>query len=180
MVFHDLNSPLSAEYLFYRSAGYMPNGDVSNGITFESVGAALKLHGQPCETEWPYQPTEPKPWISPAITKVWTAESRMGTDSWIKAVDQLIATETPFVLAVRLTGGFMNVAGPLYAIPSAGQGFGGHAVLVVGVGSDTAGETYLLIRNSWGAGWGDEGHAWLPMKYLSDKLLGFCHLAPVA
>jgi hypothetical protein len=180
MVLHNLDNPLSAEYLFYKSAGDMPNRDVSNGVTFESLGTALKLHGQPRETEWPYQSVEPKPWIPPDITTVWAAESRMGTDTWIKAFDQIIITGAPFVLAVRLTGDFMNVTGPAYVIPSGGQGFGGHAVLVVGVGSDAVGETYLLIRNSWGAGWGDGGHAWLPIKYLSDKLLGFCDLAQVA
>lgn len=36
---------------------------------------------------------------------------------------------------------------------------GGHAVAVVGY-DDRAGA--LLLRNSWGADWGDQGHAWLP------------------
>lgn len=179
MVFHELDHSLSAEYLFYKSAEYMPNGNVSNGITFESLGFALELHGQPRETEWPYQSTEPRPWTPPAITKVWMAKSKAKSGSCIKAVNQLIATGLPFVLVIRLTDGFINVGGPMYAIPSAGHGFGGHAVLAIGVGSDAVGDEHLLIRNSWGAGWGGEGHAWLPMKYLSDKLLGFCDLAAV-
>jgi C1A family cysteine protease len=53
---------------------------------------------------------------------------------------------------------------------------GGHAVVVAGY-NDTikikntgagAAETTgaLLIRNSWGTGWGDGGYGWLPYEYV--------------
>ena len=40
-----------------------------------------------------------------------------------------------------------------------------HAVLVVGA-DDVAGSRHLLIRNSWGGGWGSGGYGWLPVAYL--------------
>ena len=52
---------------------------------------------------------------------------------------------------------------------------GGHAVMVVGyndglkikhTGASTATTGALLIRNSWGTGWGDAGYGWLPYEYV--------------
>ncbi|MGD8238756.1 MAG: C1 family peptidase [Armatimonadota bacterium] len=40
---------------------------------------------------------------------------------------------------------------------------GGHAVVAVGY-DDSQGA--LLIRNSWGTGWGVEGYGWLPYEYV--------------
>jgi hypothetical protein len=46
---------------------------------------------------------------------------------------------------------------------------GGHAILAVGY-NDTkkigASKGALLIRNSWGTGWGDAGYGWLPYDYV--------------
>jgi len=65
--------------------------------------------------------------------------------------------------------------------PTAGeQVVGGHAVLAVGY-NDTlqikntntgavATTGALLIRNSWGAGWGDGGYGWLPYDYVLKGL----------
>lgn len=48
-------------------------------------------------------------------------------------------------------------------MPSDGdEPLGGHAVLVVGY--DDARGVYI-IRNSWGAGWGDQGYFYLPYEY---------------
>ena len=52
---------------------------------------------------------------------------------------------------------------------------GGHAVLAVGYDDDrpcvnglngTNGKGALLIRNSWGQGWGQNGYGWLPYDYI--------------
>lgn len=57
---------------------------------------------------------------------------------------------------------------------------GGHAIAAVGYddgmkikntyknGVETTGA--LLIRNSWGTGWGDEGYGWLPYEYVKNGL----------
>jgi C1A family cysteine protease len=55
----------------------------------------------------------------------------------------------------------------------------GHAVVAVGYdddrrivntacGTETTGA--IMIRNSWGAAWGDKGYGWLPYKYVINRL----------
>jgi C1A family cysteine protease len=55
----------------------------------------------------------------------------------------------------------------------------GHAIVAVGYDNDMVikntlcnheNKGALLIRNSWGVGWGDKGYGWLPYRYVRDKL----------
>ena len=45
---------------------------------------------------------------------------------------------------------------------------GGHAVLAVGFDDD---ERKFIVRNSWGAAWGDSGYCYMPYAYLLDDNL---------
>jgi C1A family cysteine protease len=50
---------------------------------------------------------------------------------------------------------------------------GGHAVMAVGYNDNIGkwnGGGALLIRNSWGKGWGHEGYGWLPYEYVLKSL----------
>lgn len=50
--------------------------------------------------------------------------------------------------------------------PPDGDVEAGHAVALVGFQRDATGLEFR-VRNSWGAGWGDGGEAWLPAEWLS-------------
>ena len=45
---------------------------------------------------------------------------------------------------------------------------GGHAVMAVGYNDDT---NYFIVRNSWGAAWGDRGYFRMPYAYLTNTSL---------
>ena len=50
---------------------------------------------------------------------------------------------------------------------------GGHAVVAVGYDDTrTIGDEQgaLLIRNSWGVGWGEKGYGWLPYRYVAEQV----------
>ncbi|WP_082993210.1 C1 family peptidase [Mycobacterium sp. 1245111.1] len=67
-------------------------------------------------------------------------------------------------------------------LPKKGESVvGGHAVLAVGY-SDA--KSHVIVRNSWGASWGDQGYFYMPYQYLTGSkvssdtsLVSHAHLA---
>lgn len=169
---HALDHHLSAEYLFYHGTQQMPLKDPGDGLTFEVAHSALIANGQPSELEWPYQLSMPDPWLPPPVKKLWFGE--LSGFTTVASIFDVLAQGAPVVLGVRIVAGFLNVQTPPHVIDPSGPGAGGHAVLAVGIGrrSSAANDDLLLIRNSWGPLWGEGGYAWLPVEYLSDKLIG--------
>lgn len=170
---HELAHPLSAEFLFYAGFKRAPHLNVAGGLTFGAADDALRNDGQPNEVEWAYQAETPNPWSPPSVTKIWYG----GLDPRVvdaTGVVEALRAGTPVVLGVRLVPGFGRVQGAPYIIDGSGMPAGGHAVLGVGLGASIGGGAtdLVLIRNSWGFRWGFGGHAWLPLTYLNDKLIG--------
>jgi C1A family cysteine protease len=90
------------------------------------------------------------------------------------AFDQIIAAlgqGRPIVLGLVITDAFWrpDVSGRIPDL-SPDTERAGHAVLAVGHGTNADGTPSLLIRNSWGVGWGLGGHAWLSRTYVERQL----------
>lgn len=170
--FHN-STPLSAEFLFFHAIQVATVGNLTDGITFEEVAVALADKGQPAENEWPYSLTQPNPWTPPTVTKIWRGNLHNGGADTSAAIAQLIMNGQPVILGIRISTAFLSPGQPNFTIPADGDGFGGHAILVVGLGRDPIGQLFFLIRNSWGPSWANGGHAWLSADYLSNKLIGF-------
>lgn len=138
----------------------------------EAAAAALADEGQPVESAWPYSSVHLDPWMPPPILsplyKTVMASSTLSFDGVVTAVHG----GTPVVLGLVITDAFYqpDAAGRiLIRTPDIERG--GHAVLAVGYGVDSiGGEASLLIRNSWGPGWGQGGYAWLPRAYVNRQL----------
>jgi hypothetical protein len=155
----------------------MPDKDVTKGLTFSAVAQALHVEGQPDETEWPYAPTHPNPWIPPPVSQRWFGSLVPATID-IPSIIQKLTANQPVILGIRVTSEFLAPAAP-YIVPAAGKGFGGHAVLAIGLAEHAAIGPLILVRNSWGPKWGENGCGWLCADYLTDKLIGYRVISPL-
>jgi len=176
----NLNHPLSAEYLLFQATKLMPGNSGLKGLSIQAVQSALRKHGQPHEDEWPYQMIESAPSLPPSVTTIWRADLALDPLQQASVIESQIKSGCPVILGIQLTSEFFDVQNTSYRIPSGGSGFGRHAVIAIGLGTDSgpSGDKFLLVRNSWGKRWALSGHAWLPMQYLADKLICFGTIVP--
>jgi len=162
---------LCVEYLFFYAVARTPGQNPHAGTTMVAAAAALADEGQPVETAWPYTAVQLSPWTVPPITlplhKTVMTPVTLSFDGVVATVDG----GTPVVLGLVITDAFFRPDGD-GRIPDRTSDIerGGHAVLAVGHGVDSRGEPSLLIRNSWGRGWGQGGHAWLTRAYVDRQL----------
>jgi C1A family cysteine protease len=158
------------------------------GAYLRATMAALRLFGTCPEEYWPYVVSDfdkdPPPFV-------WSFAENFQALSYYRLDPP--STPTPALLTqikAQLAAGLppmfgftvyasISQAARTGAIPfpvSSERVLGGHAILAVGYddakkitnqtpgGPETTGA--LLIRNSWGTGWGDQGYGWLPYDYV--------------
>lgn len=143
----------------------------TKGLTLAAVADALLTEGQPPEQAWPYTPQAVDPWTVPAISPPFhkaTLTPGQADFDWIVAA---LDAGRPVVLGLVITDAFYR-PDPAGIVDDGNAVIerGGHAVLAVGHGAATTGQSALLIRNSWGDLWGLNGHAWLPQTYVRRQL----------
>ena len=173
-------APLSCEFAFYaaqKRAGRPP----TSGALLSTMLDALRLDGQPDEKGWPYLaavPADHRLWTPPATVGPLYGRNgqRDGTDlsSILAALDR----DTPVLMLTMLSRSFFQPRGDGVVdpandeLPEPAQR---HAVVAVGHGT-VDGTPAILIRNSWGPGWGLEGHAWLTERFLAPHLFATANL----
>lgn len=176
---HSLGSQdhLSVEYLHYNSVQQMPKPEPEAGISLKEVSNALRSMGQPVEADWPYADPAAKPWLPPpGIGKVWHAELAY-TAGQLLRIEEMLQDRKPIIVNIELTAAFFLATKNNPVVPfMVEMGFGLHSALAVGLARNEE-KRLFLIRNSWGLGWGDDGHAWLHAAYLERHLHSIAHVA---
>jgi C1A family cysteine protease len=164
---------LCVEHLYYFGV-QKSHRNPNRGLNQASVVAALKEDGQPLEPEWAYSQTTPDAatWRPPTVKGPLYKTTLAFSPRVVNDVHALIRASIPVVLLVTVTTALYrpDAEGVVQTGPSDAT-TGRHALLAVGSGDTTAG-CYLLVRNSWGPTWGDQGHAWLPDSYVAANLRG--------
>lgn len=167
-------TPLSCEYAFFH-AQQRSGRRHDQGATLSAMLETLRLDGQPAESGWPYldaMPADPAHWTPPA--DVGPRFGRKGgpaapdLDPILEALD----SKKPVMLLSTLSRSFFAPASEGVVDPANDEKPDPslrHAIVAVGHGK-VASTNAILIRNSWGAGWGVDGHAWLTEKFLKPRL----------
>ncbi len=163
------------------------------GAYLRSTMGALTLFGVPPEEYWPYNvedfDVEP-PAFCYGFAQNYQAIKYYRLDPpGTSPVDLLNRIKTNLAAGLPSMFGFTVYSSISQAdntgkipYPTAGEKIeGGHAVAAVGYddalkiknsnkknGKETTGA--ILIRNSWGTGWGDAGYGWLPYDYVTKGL----------
>lgn len=171
---HKVAEILSPEYLYRAAAAVTPGWQPMRGLPVASGLAALAAPGQPREAHCPYLPTEPAevpPLIPAGSFALFTAP---GAETGV-SLSQLVASlqsGKPVGLVLKLSGTFYTPVDGVVTFPAPLAPTNAvHAVVAAGLGSDPVFGPCVLIRNSWGENWGDNGNAWIPTGYVQQHAL---------
>jgi len=161
------------------------------GAYLRSTMSALVLFGAPPERYWPYVvanfEVEPTAFVY-ALAQNYQAISYYRLDPpgtapavLLDRIKTYLAAGLPSMFGFTVYNSIGQDNTGKIPFPAAGdQVAGGHAIVAVGY-DDTlqiknnkpgsvATTGALLIRNSWGTGWGAQGYGWLPYQYVLSGL----------
>ncbi len=166
----------------HGNACRLEGGDANRSVSLRSVLSATVRCGIPPERHWPYsrlhlnrQPDA----FAYSFQRDFRRLCYLRLDSRQLASPDLLEQLKAFLSAgFSIAFGFpvCNSIGDTgqIALPNAADEIvGGQAVVAVGyddrlrIRSDKGA---LLVRNSWGPGWGESGYGWLPYSYVEQRL----------
>jgi len=148
------------------------------GASMRDIGRALSKFGVCDESLFPYVVSDfCKPMTPVAVNDA--LKNKIRTYSAISSLTDikncLALSQKPVLIGMNIYPSFETLRVSktgIVPLPSRSERLlGGHAVLVVGYNDDVSSPIRggsLIVRNSWGAGWGDKGYFYLPYSYLSS------------
>lgn len=149
-------------------AAHRTGGDPAVEATSVQLACeGLDAHRQALETAWPYgAPAYPaeRPDAAAAVA------NQRALPAWERIdppdagdIGDALASGRPVIVTFRFVPRAWFEPGGKVDAGAGATIAGGHAVLAVGVDSDSS----LIIKNSWGLGWGDGGYGFVTPRYIA-------------
>lgn len=170
----------------YKAARNLLGWKGDQGAYLRTTMKAMVLFGVPPELYWPYQTrrydVEPPAFCYAFAQSYKTLKyyrldpAGQATAKTLDLLKENLAANLPVMFGFTVYSSLPPVGDGKGEIPFPKRGDkveGGHAVVAVGyddrkkIGKETGA---ILIRNSWGTEWGDEGYGWLPYSYVLKGL----------
>ena len=156
------------ERVLENSVAEDSGAEIHDGIT------TLCKYGVCAEADWPYDITK----FTEKPTDACYTAALEHQALQVRNIPQTpydmkncLAQGFPFVVGIVVFAGLESAAAAKTGIVpmprnKRGKSLGGHAVLCVGFDDS---KKKWIMRNSWGADWGEAGYFYLPYGYLEDK-----------
>ena|GEM_PF-577092 len=175
-------APLSRLMIYYNERAMEGSVTQDAGASIGDGVNSLITQGACPETEWPYDITKftvrpPAQAYADALhNRVLSSLNHDSIDpsngSVLNLIKQSLIAKQPLAMGIMLYPEFesdavaANGMVPMPSNPNPSNQIGGHAVLAVGY--NDANQT-VTFKNSWGAGWGDNGNFHLPYAYFDPS-----------
>ena len=152
-------------------------GDIAddNGASIGDGVTSTHTNGVCLESLWPY---DIKKFAVKPTVLCYTSAKKHQSNKFNRIAQSLVqiktslAQNTPVMVGITLYDSFESdavAANGVVHMPQPNENcLGGHAVLIVGYDDS---KQCFIMRNSWGAGWGDHGYFYLPYAYILDPKL---------
>lgn len=184
---------IDASRLFlYKATRSLMHSSGDTGAFLRTTMGALVLFGTPPEEYWPYHAADfdrEPPAFCYAFAQSYRAMSYYRLDppgtsaaALLECIRKNLAAGLPSMFGFTVYSSIEQAAST-GKIPFPAEGdkiLGGHAIAAVGYndalkianaaprGRKSTGA--ILIRNSWGTGWGEKGYGWLPYDYVREGI----------
>jgi len=162
-------------FIYYNARNNQtPPSDKDDG-TYISIGMdVISRYGIPNESIWPYNTnnvfTRPSVIAYKAALKNkffnYYSINTKGDDR-IRDITKALNNGCPVVFGTKVDYAFLNPIGLSLVNPPSGNFAGGHCLVVVGKKGNN-----FEVRNSWGAGWRNNGYCWFTPEYLKASITG--------
>jgi C1A family cysteine protease len=160
----------SRMFIWYNARAVEGTVSSNVGCFIRDAIKVVNSEGVCPETMWPYEPamfavTPPKRCDVAAIADRLLQYEAPQTLGHLKdAISSNIAVAFGFAEYTSFESKSVNDTGVMPMPQPDERRVGGHAVVAVGY-SDP--DSHVIVRNSWGAEWGDRGYFYMPYQYMT-------------